>query len=344
MKDNRPTKNHGWTRRQLGVACTLGAGGLLTSKLVHAQDLATFERLGLHQRFLWDSPINGHTRAEAQQFLNPPEDDQYKPCKEAFPSPSVPRGTVEAIPDWDESRLFPKTRRGLWIYRSHELDEANEPPDLMIFQDGNFYVDPEGPVRVPAVLDSMIHAGELRPTVAVFVDPGQRIEPRAADDPDRGQQRSVEYDTLSNLYVRFLLEEILPFVEARIGRRTTTDPSKRLICGISSGGICAFNAAWHRPDSFGRVLSHVGSFVNIRGGHNYPYLVRTTPRKPIRVFLTTGKKDLDIPIGSWPLGNQQMAAALEYSGYESRFVFSEGGHSLRHGGSILSESLRWLVR
>lgn len=127
---------------------------------------------------------------------------------------------------------------------------------------------------------------------------------REASDRDRSQQRSVEYDTLSDAYVRFLLEEIQPLVEREIDRPLSSDPERRMICSISSGGICAFTAAWYRPDSFGRVLSHCGSFTNIRGGHHYPYLVRTTVRKPIRVFLTSGKKDLDIPLGSWPLANQ----------------------------------------
>ena len=149
---------------------------------------------------------------------------------------------------------------------------------------------------------------------------------------------------MTDAYVRFLLTEALPFVQKTIGHPVSSDPSHRTICGISSGGICAFTAAWYRPDAFGRVLSHCGSFVNIRGGHHYPYLVRTTERKPLRAFMTSGESDLDIPIGSWPLANKQMASALAYSGYDYRFVFGEGGHSLRHGGAIFADSLRWLMR
>ena len=122
------------------------------------------------------------------------------------------------------------------------------------------------------------------------------------------------------------------------------DPTERTICGISSGGICAFNAAWHFPEQFGRVLSHCGSFTNILGGHNYPYLVRSTPRKPLRVFLTSGRRDADIVTGSWPLANQAMAAALAFAGYDYRFEFGEGGHNLRHGGALFAEALRWLWR
>ena len=111
---------------------------------------------------------------------------------------------------------------------------------------------------------------------------------------------------------------------------------------MSSGGICAFNAAWHDPSAFGLVLSHCGSYTNIRGGHNYPYLVRTSVKKPLRVFLQSGKHDLDNWLGNWPLANQQMGSALEFADYEHRFVFGEGMHSLRHAGAIFADSLRWL--
>ena len=192
------------------------------------------------------------------------------------------------------------------------------------------------------MLDTLIHRGELRPTVGVFVNPGRQDPTSDRRAAGNFQQRSLEYDSLNDAYVRFALDEVLPFVERRLGRPLSRNPERRVICGISSGGICAWTAAWFRPDAFGKVLSHCGSFTNIRGGHQYPYLVRTTPRKPIRVLLTSGVMDLDIPIGSWPLANQQMAAALEYAGYEHKFVFGEGGHRLRHGGAIFADSLRWL--
>ena len=154
--------------------------------------------------------------------------------------------------------------------------------------------------------------------------------------------RSLEYDTCSARYVGFLVEELLPTVEAELGCSLTNDPTRRAICGISSGGICAFSAAWHRPDVFGGVISHCGSFTNIRGGHNYPYLVRSTERKPIRVFLQSGALDGNIVFGNWPLANQQMASALEFAGYDYRFEFGEGGHNLCHGGALFADAMRFL--
>jgi enterochelin esterase-like enzyme len=170
-------------------------------------------------------------------------------------------------------------------------------------------------------------------------------------------QRSFEYDSMTDLYSRFLAEDILPAAEhhlatAAIGGATagqcrwriSSDPARRAACGVSSGGICAFNCSWQRPDLFGMVISHVGSFVNLRGGHNYPWLVRNTaPRKAIRkVFLQSGQHDMDRPRGNWALANQAMAAALDYAGYNLRWEFGEGVHSLRHGGVLFPETLRWM--
>jgi len=137
----------------------------------------------------------------------------------------------------------------------------------------------------------------------------------------------------------------LVFIELpEVGKshRLTDDPRHRAICGISSGGICAWTVAWERPDAFRKVLSHVGSFTNIRGGHVYHALIRKTEPKPIRVFLQDGSGDLDNLHGNWPLANQEMAAALKFAKYEYRFEYGDGGHNGKHGGAILPESLRWL--
>ena len=157
-------------------------------------------------------------------------------------------------------------------------------------------------------------------------------------------QRSFEYDSVTPDYGNFLAEEVLPFVEQTHNLQLTDDPAQRTVCGISSGGICAFTAAWMHPDQFGRVLSHGGSFTAIRGGHNYPYLIRTTERKPIRVYLQSGENDAETLAGDRPLANRTMANALQYAGYDHRFVFGTGGHSLRHGGALFADSLRWLWR
>jgi enterochelin esterase family protein len=260
----------------------------------------------------------------------------------------VPRGTVtEHV--W-KSNVFAATIRRYWVYApaGHDGEAASgpeaQPAALMVFQDGHAYVAEEGQFRVPAVFDNLIHAGEMPPTIGIFIDPGHNKEalPEAPGWQPQPENRSFEYDTLSDQYARFLLEEILP--EVGKTHRLTDDPDRRAICGISSGGISAFTVAWERPGAFRKVLSHVGSFTNIRGGHVYPALIRKGERRPLRVFLQGGENDLDNAHGSWPLANREMAAALRFAGYDHRFVFGEGAHSGVHGGAILPASLRWLWR
>jgi enterochelin esterase family protein len=313
-------------------------------------DTVTFQALGLHRALLMDAPaVNGRANLDIRRHAQTEGDAAYGPCPEASPGPGVQRGALTELLDWSDSNIFPGTKRDISIYVPAGLS-TSEPPSLLVCNDGAGYLNPTGPVRATAVLDSLIQAGEIRPTVGVFVLPGRPLAIRSARDETPGEQRgaeareqrSFEYDSLTDMYPRFLLDELLPLVERTIGQSVTANPSLRAVCGISSGGICAFNAAWHHPEAFGAVISHCGSFTNIRGGHNYPYLVRTTQRKPIRVWLQSGEQDADIPWGNWPLANKEMAAALEFAGYDVRFEFGTGGHSLRHGGALFADALRWM--
>ncbi|MBI3881605.1 MAG: hypothetical protein HY301_16275, partial [Verrucomicrobia bacterium] len=165
----------------------------------------------------------------------------------------------------------------------------------------------------------------------------------APQSPWRVTNRSVEYDSMNDRYARMLLDEILP--EVRKTHAITDDPNGRAICGASSGGICSFTVAWERPDQFRKVLSTIGSFVDLRGGHAYPYLIRKSERKPLRVFLQDSSGDLDNPFGNWPLANQMMFSALSFMKYDVKFDYVEGyGHNSKRGGSIFPEALKWLWR
>ncbi len=263
--------------------------------------------------------------------------EDYPLGPDSLPKDGVPKGTVTKHV-WKDSRIYPGTVRDYWIYVPAQYD-GKTPAALMVFQDGAGFVNPNGHTRVPIVFDNLIHAGEMPVTVGVFVDPG--VIPNAKG-PGGRKNRSLEYDALGGDYARFLLEEILPEVGKTVA--VSDDPAMRAICGNSSGGICAFTVAWERPDSFGKVVSHIGSFTNIRGGHVYPSLIRKTEKKPLRVFLQDGENDLDNLHGHWPLANRQMAAALEFKGYDSKFVLGTGAHSGQHGGAIFPETLRWLWR
>ena len=309
-------------------------------------DIETYQRHGLHLNFNEVNPdgvVNNRANAEIAKALAVRGDAHYHPCPEAMKRIGVAEGEVHSIRGYDTSSVFPGTRRDIWVYAPAGLGQLDAPPGLMVFNDGAYYLDRNGPVRATRVLDNLIAGGELDPLVAVFVMPGARAD-GPANERARRDNRSIEYDSLKDDYVRFLEEDVLPLAEETVGRPFDADPVRRGICGISSGGICAFNAAWHRPDLLGRVISHCGSFTAIRGGHNFPYLVRSTPRKPLRVFLQSGQNDADIIFGSWPLANQEMAAALEFAGYDYRFEFGTGGHNLRHGGALFADTLRWLFR
>jgi len=264
--------------------------------------------------------------------------DDYRLGPDSQPKDGVPQGTVTKS-TW-KSQVFPGTVRDYWVYVPKQYDPAGPPACVMVFQDGGGYQNRTGGWRVPVVFDNLIAAGEMPVTVGIFINPG--VIPSAEPGRQPRQNRSFEYDTLSDQYVTFLEREILPEVGKTVKLRT--DPVSRAICGASSGGICSFTAAWQRPDMFGKVLSTIGSFTNIRGGDVYPGLIRKTDRKPIRVFLQDGANDLDNPFGSWPLANLQMAAALRYANYDYKFVYGDGAHNGKHGGAILPDALRWLWR
>jgi enterochelin esterase family protein len=265
-------------------------------------------------------------------------DEEYKLGPDSMRQEGVPQGTVTK--DVWHGKLFPETIRDYWVYVPKQYD-GSRPACMMVFQDGHTYVGESGDFRVPVVFDNLIHSGEMPVTIGVFINPGH-VGEQPPQTPWGASNRSFEYDTLSDQYARFLLEEILPEVGKKY--KLTEDPECRAICGISSGGICAFTVAWQRPDAFRKVLSHVGSFTNIRGGHVYPALVRSTPAKPIRVFLQDGSNDLDNQHGNWWLANLEMNAALKFKQYDYKFVGGTGKHSGKHGGATLPDSLRWLWR
>lgn len=272
------------------------------------------------------------------------EEKKYELGPESQRQDGVPQGTV-TMHRFADGKVFEDTVRDYWIYVP-TLAKGKKPPEkwpVMVFQDGHAYVNEMGEFRVPVVLDNLISKGDIPPLVAVLVNPGHRGEP-LPEPAWKANNRSYEYDTLSEDYARFLLEELLPDVEEQTKLKLTDDPDQRAICGISSGGICAWTVAWTRPDEFRKVLSHVGSFTNIRGGHVYPALIRKTEPKPIRVFLQAGEYDLDNEHGNWWLANKQMETALKFMQYDYRFVGGQGAHNGNHGGAILPEAIKWLWR
>lgn len=281
-------------------------------------------------------PIGMSTKDQAAFVASMSRQEPYTLGPDSQIQAGVPRGQLAQF-RWQSTQIYPGTVRDYWLYVPQQYD-GSQPACLMVFQDAALYLGPD--VNAPIVFDNLIHQGAMPVTIGLFVSPGDKgpgLPIYGGDD-----NRSIEYDSLGDTYARFLLEELLPVVEKEY--RIVSDPAGRAICGISSGGICAFTVAWERPDAFRKVVSHCGSFANIRGGHQYPSLIRRSATKPLRVFLQSGANDLDVIFGHWPIANQDMAAALAYRDYDYQFVFGEGGHTLKHGGAIFPDTLRWLWR
>lgn len=243
------------------------------------------------------------------------------------------------------SQIFPGTLRQYYIYVPSQYD-AKKPAAVMVFQDGHSYVSEKGAFRAPIVMDNLIHKKAIPVTIGIFVNPGLKvdtIEGRQEWKTHKNKSnRSVEYDTLSPQYAEFLEKELLPTVAKNYN--LTRIPTQRVICGASSGGICAFTVAWERPDLFRKVISHIGSFTNIRGGHVYPALIRKGDIRPLRVYLQDGKNDLDNAHGNWWLSNLQMHQALAYRKYDYMWAPTNGGHSGKDGGRLFPAALKWIWR
>ena len=258
---------------------------------------------------------------------------QQQPALAAQSSAVAPTGEVIKA-EFTESKVYPGTWREYWVYIPKQLDRS-KPSPVMVFQDGIQY-------NAPAVFDDLIAKKAIPPMVGLFVMHG-RVKAPTAEALDR-MNRSFEYDAVSGDYARFLLDELLPHVAKTHGLNLSSDPNDRGIAGNSSGAIAAFTAAWQRPDAFRRVFSAIGTYVGLRGGNEYPVLIRKTEPRPLRIFLQDGRNDLNNYTGSWWIANQDMLSALEYAGYDVRYEWGDGEHNSKHATVIFPEVLRWLWR
>ena len=262
----------------------------------------------------------------------------YNP--DSYSKPGVPRGKL-GEKQTIVSRLYDGMKADYWVYASPGVD-PNVPAPLMVWQDGQGLIGTYSGLRLFTVTENLIDQKLLPPMVHVMIAPGTSTDGRA--------MRSIEYDTVSDRYSRFLMEEVLPEVEKVYKLRP--DGYSRAIAGESSGGICAFNVAWLIPDKFSRVHSAVGSFTSIQwrpqekleGGNVYPFKVRKEPKRNIRVWMSDGHDDLENEHGSWPMQNIEMANSLKLKEYDFHFRFGAAAHGGAQAGLDLPESLTWLWR
>jgi enterochelin esterase family protein len=286
----------------------------------------------------------------------PDYDSQYVLGPDSQEKAGVPKGEVTEY-EMADSKAFPGYGRKWALYIPKQYDPSKEAA-LMVFQDGLGYASRNGQWRVPVVFDNLIAQGKMPVTIALFINPGFIPDPKNPKGKDKKgkplgkSNRSFEYDNVTDLYPKFLVEEMIPLAESK-GVKISKDPLRRGIAGSSSGGICAFNAAWQRPEAFSKVFTTIGSFTNIRGviskgaekgGNLFPQMILESPKKNIRVFSQEGSHDLTNEFGVWPEANQKMADAWKAKGYDYKYVLGEGTHNGRHGAMLLPEAMTWLWR
>jgi enterochelin esterase family protein len=287
--------------------------------------------------------------AASAQPSNP--DLYYRLGPDSLPQDGVPKGEIRG-PFTLPSEAYPGTQHTWWVYVPQQYDAAT-PASLMIFNDGQAFMAPEGDARAQNVLDNLIYRREIPVMIAVFINPGRRPdqpEPNLREWGDRTTNRPTEYNTLDDRYARVICDELLPAV--RKDYNISPDPERHAIGGASSGAIAAFTVAWERPGQFHKVLSIVGSFTNLRGGDAYADIVRKTDRKPIRIFLQDGRNDNRAlrEDGSydqrrdWFYQNVRLKDALAEKGYDVNFTWGMNRHGQKMGGAILPEMMRWLWR
>ncbi len=285
------------------------------------------------------------------QAPSPDGNPYYRLSVDATPMDGVPKGEIRG-PFTLPSQAYPGTQHTYWVYVPAQYDPST-PASLMIYNDGQAFMNPDGDVRAPIVMDNLIFRREIPVMIAVFINPGRRPdqpEPTLTNWGDRDTNRPTEYNTLDDKYARVIVDELLPVLYKTYN--ISKDPDAHGIGGSSSGAIAAFTVAWQRPDVFHKVLSNVGSFTNLRGGDAYPDLIRSSEKKPIRIFLVDGRNDNRAlyadgtydPRRDWFLQNVRMEQALTAKGYEVNYSWGIQRHGQKMLSTVFPDMMRWLWR
>ena len=274
----------------------------------------------------------------------PNTDIHYKLASDALVMEGVPVGEIRG-PFTLPSEAYPGTQHTYWVYVPAQYDAAVA-TSLMIYQDGQAFMAPEGDIRAQVVMDNLIYRREIPTMIGVFINPGRR-----PDQPEpTPKNRGGEYNSLDDKYARVIVDELLPVLYKEYN--LSKDPERHGIGGSSSGAIAAFTVAWERPNHFRKVLSNVGSFTNIRGGHAYPDIIRKSEKKPLRVFLVDGRNDNRGQRQNgeydekrdWFYQNVRMQQALQEKGYDLNYSWGIQRHGQKMLQTVLPEMMRWLWR
>jgi enterochelin esterase-like enzyme len=278
-------------------------------------------------------------------------DDFYKLGPDSLPQEGTPKGKIVG-PHVLPCNVYPGTQHTYWVYVPAQYDPKT-PASLMIFQDGQAFMQEDGQIRAQNVMDNLIHRREIPVMIGVFINPGrtpEQPEPNPKEWGDKTTNRPTEYNSLDDRYACVIVDELMPALYAEYN--ISKEAKDHGIGGASSGAIAAFTVAWERPDQFHKVLSLIGSFTNIRGGHAYSDKIQQSEPKPIRVFFQDGRNDnrgqrragkYD-ETWDWFHQNVKLVHAMKDKGYDINYVWGIGEHNCKHAGAILPDMMRWLWR
>jgi enterochelin esterase-like enzyme len=316
-------------------------------KIRHLILLLFVSSLGMSQSLPTSAPP-----AQATPSQTPDPDAFYTLGPDSLLQQGVPKGEIRG-PFTLPSQAYPGTQHTYWVYVPAQYDPAVS-ASLMVYNDGQAFMNPDGDLRAQNVMDNLIFRRELPVMIGVFINPGRRPDQPEANSKewgDRTTNRPTEYNSLDDKYARVIVDELLPALNKDYN--ISKDPERRGIGGSSSGAIAAFTVAWERPNEFRKVLSNVGSFVDLRGGNAYPDVIRKSDKKPIRIFLCDGRNDNrgqrpgDASYNQardWFYQNVRMMQALTEKGYDLNYAFGMNKHGQKMGGAILPDMMRWLWR
>lgn len=340
-----------WSMQTLNALCETNTS---SARQVLESNYATEKRVSTMSKTTWflilvailGATVVCGSSAKAQPGL----DDFYKLGPDSLPQDGVPKGTISeanVLP----SKAYPGTQHTYWVYVPAQYD-SSRPASLMIFNDGQAFKQDDGAIRAQNVIDNLIFRREIPVMIAVFINPGRRPdqpEPSPSNWGDRDTNRPTEYNSLDDKYAQVIVNELLPALNEKYN--ISKHAKDRGIGGASSGAIAAFTVAWQRPEEFSKVLSMVGSFTNIRGGHAYTDIVRKEAKKPIRVFFQDGRNDnrgqrrgeYD-ETWDWFHQNVRLVEAMTEKGYDINYCWGIGLHGTKQGGVMMPEMMRWLWR
>ncbi len=322
-------------------------------------------------------------RLDGKPGVNPPADangnyvigPEYRTAPEFSVVEGVPQGKVKQFEiDSKETKLLnpgiarkvfgtvdpqnPKTlvvdtfeidyKRKITVYIPAQYKAGTKAP-FMVVHDG-----PKGKpnMSLPRALDNLIAQKRVPPMICVMIANG--------GGDAQGHERGREYDTMSGLFAEYIETEVLPRVEKNCNVQLTKDPDGRAVMGSSSGGSAALIMAWYRTDLYRRVLTTSGTFVNQQWPFNeetpdgawgfHKTLIPNSPKKPIRLFISVGDRDLLNPnvmrdgMHDWVEANHRMAKVLKAKGYDYQYIYClNSGHGIRNAKQqFLPHAIEWV--